>query len=69
MSSEVIKRWIEAGKVLAQDANAQVPCPVCQSEMLKVSDVINESSPTELERHMICSACGAHNSLRLVRPA
>lgn len=68
MSLEITKRWIEAGKVLAQDANAQVLCPVCQAETLKVTDVRNESNPTELERHMKCSACGVYNSLRLVRP-
>lgn len=68
MSIEITKRWIEAGKVLAQDANAQVLCPVCQADTLKVADVRSEINPTELERHMKCSACGAHNSLRLVRP-
>ena len=69
MNSEVTKRWIEAGKVLAQDANAKVLCPVCQAETLKITDVRNESNPIELERHMSCTACGASNSLRLVRTA
>jgi C4-type Zn-finger protein len=68
MSAEVVKRWIEAGKILAQDVTAQVPCPVCQSEMLQISDVVNEANPAEVERHMICRACRARNSLRLVRP-
>ena len=68
MSLEVTKRWIEAGKILAKDANAKVPCPVCQAETLDVTDVRNEENPAELERHMLCKACGATNSLRLVRP-
>jgi hypothetical protein len=65
MGAEAIKRWIEAGKVLAQDASAQVPCPVCQSAILQVTDVVNESNSSELERHMKCTSCGAYNSLRL----
>jgi len=68
MSTEVVKRWIEAGTILAHDAAARVPCPVCQSEMLQISDVANDANPTEIERHLICNACGARNSLRLVRP-
>lgn len=68
MNSEVTKRWIEAGKVLAQDPSIPVLCPVCQAETLKITDERNEANPSELERQMNCSACGAHNSLRLVRP-
>lgn len=68
MTSEAAMRWIEAGKVLAQDASAKVLCPVCQAVVLEITDVRNESNPIELERHMICKACGARNSLRLARP-
>lgn len=69
MTSDITKRWIEAGKILAQDASAvNVLCPVCQAVALEVTDVRNELNPVELERHMVCKACGAQNSLRLVRP-
>jgi len=68
MNSEVIKRWIDAGKILAEDPSTEVDCPVCQSSKLKIADVRNEANPVELERHMICESCGASNSLRLVRP-
>jgi DNA-directed RNA polymerase subunit RPC12/RpoP len=68
MTSEITSRWIAAGKILSEDAAARVLCPVCQSRILEISDVHNESKPEELERHMSCSACGARNSLRLVRP-
>jgi len=68
MNTETTKRWIKAGKILAQDSNAQVLCPVCHVETLKIIDVKNEKKPLELERHMICGACGARNSIRIVRP-
>jgi hypothetical protein len=67
MCSEITRRWIEAGKLIAEDVNSQVLCPVCQVEMLKVLDVNNATSPSHLERHMSCSHCGAYNSLRLAR--
>lgn len=69
MNSEVTKRWIEAGKMLAENPNFQVLCPVCQKGILEIKDVTNKSNPNELERYMTCHVCGAQNSLRLVRPS
>lgn len=67
MTTEVTKRWIEAGKILAADAKAHVLCPVCQVGVLEVSDVRSANDSTQLERHMRCPACRAHNFLRLTR--
>lgn len=60
-----IQRWIEAGKVLAQDPTARILCPKCQSEYLEVVDIRNPANPDELERIMRCPVCGAMNVLRL----
>lgn len=65
MNSEIVKRWIEAAKILGVDPNKKVLCPVCQQNFLKVLDVKNEVNPLEIERHMSCEACGAYNALRM----
>jgi DNA-directed RNA polymerase subunit M/transcription elongation factor TFIIS len=63
------KRWIEAGKVLAEDPAARVSCPKCEDSTLEVEDVRNPNAPEELERIMRCGKCGAMNALRLRRPS
>ncbi len=68
MSAEIVKRWIDAGKILSNDSNAEVLCPVCQSATLQVKDVRFEINSPMLERHMTCPSCGAYNALRLNRP-
>ena len=67
MNSEITKRWIEAGKNIAVNPNAKVLCPVCQKAYLEVKDIKNANNPSEIERHMICPECGAHNALKLTR--
>jgi len=62
------RRWIEAGKTIAVDANAKVLCPHCLSEFLEVRDFHNTSAPEEIERAMRCPVCGTRNALRLRRP-
>jgi len=62
MSSES-KKWIEAGIILAQNANAKVNCPVCDQEYLQVKDVHWDEDPEHWERYMYCPKCGATNSL------
>lgn len=62
------QRWIEAGKLLAQDPSAHVPCPRGDDGYLVVEDVRPASSPDVVERIMTCSRCGARNALRMLRP-
>lgn len=63
------QRWVEAGKVLAEDPTARVSCPRCENSTLEVEDVRNPNTLEELERIMSCGECGAMNVLRLRRPA
>lgn len=67
MSDEITKRWIEAGKIIADNAEKKVICPVCQDNFLKVWDVQNDDDDSLLERHMLCERCNAYNVLRLHR--
>jgi Zn finger protein HypA/HybF involved in hydrogenase expression len=61
------QKWIEAGKLIANNPKAKVLCPQCEENDLDVQDVKNEKNPSELERIMSCSNCGAKNVLRLKR--
>ncbi|OCG21202.1 hypothetical protein A9G11_08340 [Gilliamella sp. wkB108] len=65
MDSEIVKRWIEAGKILGVNPTANILCPVCQQSFLKVQDVEIETDPLQIERHMSCDICGAYNALRM----
>jgi hypothetical protein len=60
-----VRAWIEAGKAIAQDASAKVPCPVCRSATLEIRDEVSSSDSSLRERHMSCPNCGATNSIRL----
>ncbi|WP_445656603.1 hypothetical protein [Achromobacter sp. NCFB-sbj8-Ac1-l] len=65
MNKEMVKRWVEAGIILAKDPTAEVDCPVCQMAMLLVKDVQRNTGSSEFERLMICPLCGAGNVLRM----
>lgn len=65
MNSEIVKRWVEAAKILGADSTAKTLCPVCQKGFLNVLDVKNKANPLEFERHMSCDMCGAYNALRM----
>lgn len=67
MRSEIVRRWIEAGKSIAENAREQVVCPICQVAVLKVWDVPGNNDELLIERHMLCENCGAYNVLRLTR--
>jgi len=56
------RRWIEAGKILAVDASAQVKCPVCEEDYLVVTDV-RWKDGVHVDRHMQCPNCRARNVL------
>jgi len=65
--NEERNRWIEAAKVLANDASAKIQCPKCQDATLVITDQITQENPTIIERHMRCPECSTYNSLRLNR--
>lgn len=56
-------RWIEAGKILAENPNARVVCPEKQDAELVVTDASPQNNPEIIERYMRCPKCGASNSL------
>ena len=41
---EITNKWITAGKILAADPKAVVPCPVCDGSNLAVMDIPIEGS-------------------------
>lgn len=57
------QRWIEAGRILAADPTAQVPCPRCQAATLSAID--QPIDARHIERHLRCPACGANSSVRM----
>lgn len=60
-------RWIEAGKILAENPGAKVLCPRNQDAELVVKDESPSDHPEIVERHMRCPKCGAYNAIRLRR--
>lgn len=56
------QRWIEAGKILAADATAEVRCPRCVKGDLQVQDV---QIGDRIERHLRCPKCGGYNAILL----
>lgn len=61
------QRWIEAGKLIADNPYVKIKCPECEQNDLEVQDIKNKYNPSEFERIMYCSNCGARNILRLKR--
>ena len=62
----IASKWIAAGKVLAIDPTALVPCPVCGEENLIVEDIPIEGS-RKFERIMRCPKCGSQNILLMTK--
>ena len=62
---ETSRKWIEAGKAFASDANAFVLCPRCGAESLQVIDVPYGNDPPRLDRYLYCRACGSRNVLSM----
>jgi len=56
-------RWIVAGKALAFDPVAQIPCPECGTANLSVSD--SDSIGGMMERAIFCPTCGARQFIRM----
>lgn len=61
------QKWIEAGKLIAENPDIKVLCPECEQNNLEVQDIRNEHKYSELERIMYCPNCKARNVLRLKR--
>lgn len=68
MTRDVTCRWIEAGKLLADNPGVLVACPECGNANLCVVDHRSQDAPAVVERELRCPSCGARNFLRLLRP-
>ena len=68
MISETTKKWIRAGKQLAEDPTAKVQCPERDDGILRVLDVPIAGDPTRMERYLVCDTCGARNVLLMRVP-
>lgn len=64
--SKVKDKWVVAGKLLAADSSASVPCPVCEQVNLIVTDIAIEGT-NKFERVMSCPRCGARNILLMTK--
>ncbi len=67
MTSAIARDWIEAAKVFAIDANADVACPVCQNGKLQSEDIPLPGNEV-IERQLSCNVCGSQNLMRLGVP-
>jgi hypothetical protein len=67
MITSASKRWIEAGKILAQDPSALVRCPERNDGTLHVHDEITPDGKM-MERYLICETCGAQNIILMKAP-
>lgn len=57
-------RWLEAARILSEDPDQKVPCPVCQAEFLQVRDLTTQvDEGAYVERILSCPSCGAWNSI------
>jgi predicted RNA-binding Zn-ribbon protein involved in translation (DUF1610 family) len=65
--SEVRRRWIAAGALLAEDRNARVACPKCGHEFLRVEDVPAQDEDRTFSRYLRCENCGATEVLDRLR--
>lgn len=64
----MITPWIQIGLRVAQDPAAKIVCPQCNQAELTIFDQTLQANHTEeprTERHVLCPACGASQSIRL----
>lgn len=67
MNRNITLLWIEVGKLLAENPDSLLLCPICAQDDLLVKDSHCSENPSVIEREMSCPSCGARNYLRLVR--
>lgn len=62
------EEWVLAAERLVHEAAHNVHCPACDTPSLKVRDVeYGWGSRKGIERYLICSHCGAYNSVNMRR--
>lgn len=61
-----LERWIDAGRILAQDPSAKVVCPECDTGVLMVQDGYAPDG-VRFERWMRCNVCGHANTMLMRR--
>ncbi|SIT05807.1 hypothetical protein SAMN05421788_103212 [Filimonas lacunae] len=61
---EVTKKWIQAGKVLGEDADAKVNCPDCEKGILTVTDVVIGFAG-KTDRILCCPCCSKENVITM----
>lgn len=63
-----LSEWVAAAEKLALNSGDHIDCPECHQRGLKVRDVEYGWGPSRgLERHLVCTHCGAHNIVNLRR--
>ena len=66
-NTNMTRLWIKIGKLVAINPKVKILCPICHLADLEIKDIKNNLNSKELERHIFCNTCGAHNSLRLIQ--
>jgi hypothetical protein len=62
MSNQNLRKWLDAAKILGEDANRKVLCPNCNVGYLYVKDVIWKDGK-KCDRYIICPNCNAYNTI------
>lgn len=60
---DIRKAWIDAGKLLGSDGNAEVVCPACGNANLTVEDASFPAPDNHFDRYLICPDCGSRSIL------
>ena len=62
------EEWVSAAERLVCESADHVTCPECEAPSLQVRDVEYGWGPRKgVERYLICSQCGAYNSVNMRR--
>ena len=59
-SEDILQKWIDTAKALANDPSSEVLCPNCGEESLKTKDIVI-SGQDKFERKLYCPKCSAVN--------
>jgi hypothetical protein len=65
MTTNLAKKWIAAGSLLAADPLATVRCPERDDGVLLVRDKLAPDGLHVIERFIVCETCGASNAIRM----
>jgi predicted RNA-binding Zn-ribbon protein involved in translation (DUF1610 family) len=64
MISDKTKKWIDVIIRFFDEPDADIACPNCGKENLKLMDIREESAPGLFERIIYCPACGDKATIR-----